>query len=154
MKWIAKFLKALGIFILAIAVLLVVSIWLLDYMSESHRKNYFQDRDRIERITGVALPKFKMTNYSEGNRGLTGEYMDFIDFEFKNPLPDELFDEIDVKIEEGNTGWSKEGNKYTFGQSWGNGIPAPKGESDDEDRFFYLTLVKGSKEGKINHGVW
>ena len=157
MRWIKLLFKILGIVVSAIVILVIVlfvSIWLWDFSDDYNRKHYFQNRDRIERITGVALPKFKVTEYHEDRRSFTGDYWDYFDIEFKNALPDSLFDELDKKIEAGNTGWSKEGNKYSFSQTWGNGMPAPSGESDNADRMFGITIIKGSKEGKINHGIW
>ena len=150
MKWFKRIVVSIAVII----AFYIIAFWTLAYWFEYHEKHYFQDRGRIERITGVALPKFKVTSYSEGKRGFTGDHNDSFFFEFKNPLPDELFDEIDKKIEAGNTGWRKEGNKYSFSQTWGNGIPAPKGEDENDDRFFNITITRGDKRGVVNHGTW
>ena len=134
--------------------ILMVLFWAFVSWQEYSRKHHFQDRDRIERITGIALPKFKVTNYEEGSQGFTGDYDDSFSFEFESPLSDVLFEEIDKKIEAGNTGWRKEGNKYSFSQTWGNGFPAPKGEDDNDDRFFSIIIIKGDVRGIVRHGAW
>ena len=118
------------------------------------RKHHFQNRDRIERITEVRIPKFEVTDYYEGRRGFNGDFTDWFTFEFKSTPPDELFDEIDKLIKTGKTSWHKEGNDYIFNYTWGNSIPAPPGERDNEDRMFSITITRGEKQGEISHGMW
>jgi len=110
--------------------------------------------DRIERITGVKIPKYKVVNTNEGARGFNGDYYNEYMIEFKKMPSDELFDEIDRMIEEGNKDWNKKGNQYTYSRMWGNGLPAPKGESEDDDIFFDITISRGEKTGKIRLGAW
>ncbi len=83
-----------------------------------------------------------------------GDFDDSFTLEFESPLSDVLFEEIDKKIEAGKTGWRKEGNKYSFSQTWGNGLPAPKGEDDNDDRFFTIIITKGDVRGIVHHGTW
>ena len=149
-----KLFKRIVVSIVVVIAFFIIAFWTLACWFEYHEKHYFQDRDRIERITGVALPKFKVTSDEEGKRGVNGDYKDSFTFEFANTLPEELFDGIDEKIKVGNTGWRKDGNKYSFSQTWGNGIPAPKGEDENDDRFFNITITRGDKRGVVNHGTW
>ena len=109
---------------------------------------------RIERITGVRIPKYEIVDYNNGERGFIGDYMDDFTFEFKSMPSEELFDEIDKMILTGNTGWKKEGNRYSFSVMWGNGIPAPKGEKEEDDGIFGITITRGEKTGEIRTGVW
>ena len=109
---------------------------------------------RIERITGVRIPKYEIIDDNCGERGFTGDYMDDFTFEFKTMPSDELFDEIDKMILKGNTGWEKEGNIYSFSVMWGNGIPAPKGEKEEDDGIFGITITRGKKTGEIRSGTW
>ena len=109
---------------------------------------------RIERITGVRIPKYKIIDDNRGERGFNGDHMDDFTFEFKTMPPDELFDEIDKMILTGNTGWKKEGNRYSFSVVWGNGIPAPKGEKEEDDGIFGITITRGEKTGVIRSGTW
>ena len=38
--------------------------------------------------------------------------------------------------------------------TWRNGMSAPKGESENEDRSFSISFKKGSKKATINSGMW
>ena len=35
-----------------------------------------------------------------------------------------------------------------------NGLPAPKGENEQSDRTFAITIVRGEKVGEIRSGAW
>ena len=110
--------------------------------------------DRIERVSGVRVPKYKIVEIHEGIRHFTGDHEDLYKIEFKTVPSDELFDEIDKMIANGNTGWQREGNRYSFSVIWGNGLPTPKGESDSYDGTFRITITKGEKVGVIKSGSW
>ena len=109
---------------------------------------------RIERITGIRVPKYEIIDYYKGSRGFTGDFEDRFTFEFKTMPSDEMFDEIDKMVATGKTGWKRDGNKYSFSVTWGNGFPTPKGEREDDDGMFSITITRGEKEGMITHGAW
>lgn len=109
---------------------------------------------RIERITGVRVPKYKIIEYEKEEIHFNGDYEDTFTFEFKTMPSEEMFDEIDKMIATGNTGWEREGNKYSFSVMWGNGFPAPKGEREEDDGMFSITIKRGEKEGIITFGAW
>ena len=109
---------------------------------------------RIERITGVRVPKYKIIEYEKEEIHFNGDYEDTFTFEFKTMPSEEMFDEIDKMIATGNTGWERDGNKYSFSVTWGNGFPAPKGEREEDDGMFSITIKRGEKEGIITHGAW
>ena len=104
--------------------------------------------DRIERITGVRIPEYKVTKAFIGPTSFTGDFEDSLYIEFETLPSDELFEKID------SLNWYREGDKYSFSTSWGNGSPAPEGENDEEDRFFEIKLTKGEKTGIIVYGWW
>ena len=104
--------------------------------------------DRIERITGVRIPEYKVTKAFIGPTSFLGDYKDSLYIEFETLPSDELFEKID------SLNWYREGDKYSFSTSWGNGSPAPEGENDEEDRFFEIKLTKGEKTGIIVYGWW
>ena len=110
--------------------------------------------ERIERVTGVKVPNYKIIETHKSNRSFTGDREDRFEIEFKEIPSDELFDEIDRMIANGNTGWQRDGNKYSFSVIWGNGLPTPKGESDNFDGTFSITITKGEKVGEIRSGSW
>ena len=92
--------------------------------------------------------------YNEGEISFNGDYNDSFTFEFKTTPSDDLFDKIDKMIEGGETCWEKNGDVYTFDCMWGNGIPAPKGENENDDMTFSITISRGKKQGVIHHGMW
>ena len=104
--------------------------------------------DRIERITGVRIPEYKVTKAFIGPTSFNGDFEDSLYIEFETLPSDELFEKID------SLNWYREGDEYSFSTSWGNGSPAPEGENDEEDRFFKIKLTKGEKTGIIVYGMW
>ena len=104
--------------------------------------------DRIERITGVRIPEYKVTKAFIGPTSFLGDFEDSLYIEFETLPSDELFEKMD------SLNWYREGDKYSFYTSWGNGSPAPEGENDEEDRFFKIKLTKGEKTGIIVYGMW
>ena len=104
--------------------------------------------DRIERITGVRIPEYKVTKAFIGPTSFNGDFEDSLYIEFETLPSDELFEKID------SLNWYREGDEYSFSTSWGNGSPAPEGENDEEDRFFEIKLTKGEKTGIIVYGMW
>ena len=50
--------------------------------------------------------------------------------------------------------WSKRDNVYSYSKMWGNGLPAPKGEDNEEDMTFSIEFEKGSKKAIIGYGTW
>ena len=104
--------------------------------------------DRIERITKVRIPEYKVTKAFIGPTSFLGDFEDSLYIEFETLPSDELFEKMD------SLNWYREGDKYSFSTSWGNGSPAPEGENDEEDRFFEIKLTKGEKTGIIVYGMW
>lgn len=109
---------------------------------------------RIERITGIRVPEFKIVKVNKGERYFTGDYMDTIIIEFETVPSNELFDNIDQMIKTTATKWEKHDDVYTYSAFWGNGYPAPDGENEAADGIFSITITKGEKMGKIQSGAW
>ena len=110
--------------------------------------------ERIERITGVKVPEFRIIERHEGKRHFTGDYLDTLIIEFESIPSDELFEEIDRMIASNTTRWERSDSIYSYSTFWGNGTPAPEGESEADDGIFKITLTKGSKYGEIEDGAW
>ena len=110
--------------------------------------------ERIERISGVKVPKFDIIERHEGERHFTGDYLETLIIEFESIPSDELFEEIDSMIASNSTKWEKKDSVYSYSTFWGNGHPAPKGESEATDGIFKITLTKGSKYAEIQDGAW
>ena len=149
MKEILKFgCGCLGILFLGLLFLILASYAYYEWIWEEW------PTERIERITGVKVPEFDIIERHEGERHFTGDYLDTLIIEFESIPSDELFEEIDRMIASNNTKWVKKDSAYSYSTFWGNGYPAPKGESEAADGIFKITLIKCSKYGEIEDGAW
>ena len=110
--------------------------------------------DRIERITKVRVPEYKVTKFVHGPSGI--DFSDTIHIEFESVPSDELFEKIDeLMAANENSGWyTKDSTHYSFSTLWGNGFPAPEGEKEEDDGTFELEIAKGEKAGVIIFGCW
>lgn len=107
---------------------------------------------RIERITEICVPKYKIVSTKDKRFG--DDYKKWDTIEFEAVPGDEMFDEIDQKMRSGKSNWKKEGNTYSFNVTWGTGFPTPKGEREDDDRMFGITMTRGERVGEIFSGWW
>ena len=146
------FVKLLKWLIAMIATLCVLILGVYVYFE--WKDYYASSSTRVERISGVKVPPYKIIEYNKGRRGFNGDYNDLYVIEFELIPSDELFDEIDRKIATGNTGWRRDSNTYSFSVVWGNGLPTPKGESEADDGIFTITLTRGERIGTIEDGAW
>ena len=118
------------------------------------RKYRFANNKTIERITGVAFPEVNLIDYKKDNRAFLGDYNDKLTLEMENELSESTYHYLDSIINAGNTQWFKHDDEYSYSIMWGNGLPAPKGESEEDDGMFSLSLKKGSKIINLSHGSW
>ena len=139
---------------LFLIVYLCLFAWGYDAYVDYQRKYYFTDNDKIERITGVRFPDMEIIEYSEGKRGFTGDYSDRLIVEFEEVPAEKVYQTLDSLVDTGKTGWRMNDSAYVFSATWGNGMLAPKGESDNEDRSFGISFSKGSKKAMIHSGMW
>ena len=133
---------------------LIIFLWGYVTYLDYERKYYFTNEDRIERITGVRLPDMDIVEYNKGKSGFTGDYSDRLLLEFEKIPSEGVYQTLDSLIETGKTGWRMNDSVYVFSVAWGNGMLAPKGESEDEDRSFSISFKKGSKKATINSSMW
>ena len=108
----------------------------------------------IERITGVAFPEVDIIDYEKGESGFLGDYSDKLILEMEEELGESTYHYLDSIINSGDTGWSKHEDEYSYSIMWGNGLPTPKGESEEDDGMFSLSFKKGSKIINLSHGSW
>lgn len=109
--------------------------------------------DRIERITEIKdFPSFKVMEYTEGKRGFNGDYTDRFICEFDEIPSPEFYEELDSLCN--HNLWDYRDGEYSFSTMWGNGIPAPKGESEEFDGIFGLYIKKNSREFTVTLGSW
>ena len=132
----------------------IIMIWGYFTYVDLQRKYYFTDEDRIERITGVRFPDMNIVEYNKGRTSFTGDYTDVLLVEFEEIPSEKVYQTLDSLIYMDKASWRKKGDSYEFSMMWGNGMPAPKGESDDEDRMFCISFGKGSRRAIIQSGMW
>lgn len=155
-KLIGKKVRILLLFISPLMLIVYFIIFLLALQGyyDYQRKYHFADNDVIERITGVAFPEVDIINYENGESSFLGDYSDKLILEMEEELSESTYHYLDSIVNSGNTGWSKRDDEYSYSIMWGNGLPAPKGESEEEDGMFSLSFMKGSKIINLSHGSW
>ena len=139
-KWLRIVLFVLSPMMLIIVVVLALLVQ-MDYSYYSRR--HFVKSSVIENITGVSFPKYRVVD-----RRSTWNSYDNFTLEFKR-MPDEAFyKELDEHFD------CHEPGKYSYSAIWGNGLEAPKGESDKDDISFSIDIERGSKTFHIRVGEW
>lgn len=139
-KWLRIVLFVLSPMMLIIVVVLALLVQ-MDYSCYSRR--HFVKSSVIENITGVSFPKYRVVD-----RRSTWNSYDNFTLEFKR-MPDEAFyKELDEHFD------CFEPGKYSYSAIWGNGLEAPKGESDEDDISFSIEVEKGSKMFHIRVMAW
>ena len=108
----------------------------------------------IERITGVAFPKFELIDYKQGDVNFPGNYKDRLILEIKDDLSESTYHYLDSIINYNTTKWSKCDNEYSYEIWWGNGLSAPQGENEEEGKMLSLSFKKGSKIITLYSGSW
>ena len=151
--------KKVRILLLLISPLMLIVYFItfllaLQGYDDYQRKYRFANNKTIERITGVAFPELDIIDYKKDNRGFLGDYKDKLTLEMENELSESTYHYLDSIINAGNTQWFKHGDEYSYSIMWGNGLPAPKGESEEDDGMFSLSFKKGSKIINLSHGSW
>ena len=152
-KLIGKRVRILLFLISPLMLIIYFSSALIGYY-DYHRKYHFADNEVIERITGVAFPEVNIIDYEKGRPSFMGDYSDKLTLEMEHELSESSYHYLDSIINSGNTQWSKRDDRYSYSIMWGNGLPAPKGESEEDDGFFSLSFKKGSKIINLSHGSW
>lgn len=129
-------------------------------------QGYAVRKSRIERITGCTFPDYKIVKSNSGLMSFLGDYSDSFIAEFESiPTPDfyiQLESDIDAKHDHNNgyksIFWTSNINGqdtiYSFHSMWGNGLPAPNGESENADGFLNIKIRKGDKVFEITEGRW
>lgn len=119
------------------------------------RRHMFDEDYILTRITEVYFPEFKVIEYERGKQGSRGDYRDELILEFYELPTEKFYTEIDSLARCGDYGWSvKDDSTYYYSRMWGNGLPAPRGESNEEDMFLNIEIKRGEKRFHVNYGEW
>ena len=132
----------------------IIALFVLQGYYDYQRKYRFANNEAIERIIGVAFPEVDIIDYEKGEGGFLGDYNDKLTLEMEEELSESTYHYLDSIVNSGDTGWSKRDDEYSYSIMWGNGLPAPKGESEEDDGMFSLSFKRGSKIINLSHGSW
>lgn len=151
--------KKVRMLLLLISPLMLIGYFILFLLAlqeyyDYQRKYRFANNETIERITGVAFPELSIIDYEKGEAGFLGDYNDMLTLEMKYDLSESTYHYLDSVISVGNTKWHKRNDEYIYCTVWGNGLPAPEGENEEEDIMFSLSFKAGSKIINLSHGAW
>jgi len=147
-KWLRVVLFVLSPMMLVI--MAVAAFWGYDYYSEHYIQHHFVRRMVVENITGVRLPRYKVVDRGEEWKCFSRFPEHTYDFtlEFKKMPDEDFYKKLDEHFD------SFESGKYSYSAIWGNGMEAPKGESDKDDISFSIDIERGSKTFHIRVGEW
>lgn len=147
-KWLRIVLFVFSPMILIIVA--VAAIWCNDYYSEHYMKHHFVRRRVVENITGIEFPKYKVVNRGEEWRcfGRSPEHAYLFTLEFNKMPEEEFYNKLDEHFDCFELG------EYSYSAIWGNGLEAPKGESDEDDIGFSIDVERGSKTCHVRVWTW
>lgn len=116
------------------------------FYCEHFRVRYFVKPKVVENITGVDFPKYKVVDCQSRKNRL--DKSDKFSLEFQEVPTEEFYKELDERFD------CFEPGKYSYSTIWGNGLEAPKGESDKDDIGFSIDIARGSKTFHITVTGW
>ena len=119
------------------------------------RKRRFDDAETLTRITETNFPKFKVVEfYEDWILGPNLKHDNELTLEFKKLPTENFYIVIDSLARDTASGWSaKDDSTYYYSRTWGNGLPAPLGESDEEDMFLEIEIKRGEKRFHVYYGA-
>lgn len=163
--------------VVLLPILLIVVVVIASAIGGISRKHRFDDAKTLTRITEVEFPEFKVIEYEKGRTGFHGDYSDELVLEFKEMPSEEFYTILEYLADRGNanivekdsvdgnlyftesyykqTYWSFTNNStYYYSRVWGNGLPAPPGEDDEEDMSLSIQIKRGEKCFHVSYGAW
>lgn len=128
-------------------------------------QGYAVSKTRLERITGCKFPDYEIIKDNHGLASFLGDYSDVYTAEFKSEPSADFYEQIEKAIDARHVDngynsifWISDINGqdtiYSFHSMWGNGLPAPNGESENADGFLNIKIRKGDKVFEITEGRW
>ena len=135
---------------MTLVVMAMAALWGYDYYSEHYLQHHFVRRRVVENITGVRLPRYNVIERGEEWECFSRSPKHTYDFtlEFKKMPDDAFYEKLNEHFD------CFEPGKYCYSAILGNGIEAPKGESDKDDISFSIDIERGSKTFQIRVIGW
>lgn len=109
----------------------------------------FVDSKRIERISGVYLELGEIIDEQQSEVAFNGDSSTDMKV-ILNRKPDYVLLDSLVHAKK----WMKYDGVYSFDIIWGNDLPAPPGEDDNEDRMLSIRIPTNSDTITISTGIW
>ena len=109
----------------------------------------FVDSERIERISGVYFDLGDIVEESIDEPSFNGDYSTDMKVVLNSKPNYELLDSL-VRANK----WMKYDGVYSFHAIWGNELPAPPGEDENEDRMLSIHIPINSDTITITTGMW
>ena len=109
----------------------------------------FVDSERIERISGVYLDLGDIVEENIDEPSFNGDYSTDMKV-ILNSKPN--FEHLDSLVRANK--WMKYDGVYSFHVIWGNNLPAPPGEDENEDRMLSIRIPVNSDTITITTGMW
>lgn len=149
-KLLPKWLRMLLFFLSPLMQIVFVAVLIACYLfyCEHFYPRYFVKPKVIENITGVCLPNYKVVEYERAPWSFNGDYTDGFVLEFESIPDDAFYKKLEKHFD------CFEPGKYSYSAIWGNGLEAPKGESDDDDISFSIAIERGSKTFHVRVAEW
>ena len=144
-KWLRIVLFVLSPMMLILYAVIIISSYIY-YHDYYYPRHHFVKPRVVENITGVRLPKYKVVEYQRSKS--RWDRSDSFTLEFQKMPKEDFYKELETRFD------SYESGQYHYSTIWGNGIEAPKGESDKDDGTFSIEISKGSKIFYIEAGTW
>ena len=127
----------------------VVAFLCYDYYVDYYSRHHFVRSKVVENITGVRFPKYKVIEYKPSNSRI--DRSDSFTLEF-NEMPTAYFY---GELAQCFFKWTEDDRtEYSYDCIWGNGLPAPKGESDKDDYDFKVKIIEGERVFHIEVSAW
>lgn len=109
----------------------------------------FVDSERLERISGVYLDLGDIVEESIDEPSFNGDYSTDIRVVL-NSKPN--YERLDSLVRANK--WMKYDGVYSFHVIWGNDLPAPPGEDENEDRMLSIIIPINTDTITITTGMW
>ena len=171
--------KWLRIVLFVLSPMMLVIIAAVAFLCYAYYWDYYYPRHHyvkpkvVENIIGMQLPRYKVIEYDKDRRSFNGDYSDGFTLEFRKMPDDDFYDELDQhfrqyiptrqqldSIPEDVTyifsprAEILDSTVYCLERWWGNGVEAPKGESDRGDIIYRIRIERGTKTFHISVIGW
>ena len=171
--------KWLRVVLFLVSPMMVITYAVAAFLCNAYYWDYYYPRHHyvrpkvVENFIGMPLPRYMVVEYDRDRRSFNGDYSDGFTLEFRKVPDDDFYNEIDKHFRQyvpnrrqldsissdaiyifSPRAEIKDSILYTLERWWGNGVEAPKGESDSGDIIYTIMIERGSKIFYIRVMEW